>query len=721
MSDADASAKDVVEELRARARRHSRAGDQVTAITCLERALHAANDEDTSASLLIELASAEARINPVRAAARYRDALALIDDPVTRLEVAVRRARSLASAGMVVEALEQLDAAKREASDEQLTLEADLAYIALARQSLETRPLGRARLTRIQSARAGEHEGASPELLAELAYERVLAGDDRHRVISAAVAALGGEEMTRLHDLPPFSRHAAVLALAWSGELGAAERAATLLLARAQRRGSVIDAAAAHALLFNVEWRRGDVVQTAAHASPVLAAGGEGLAALLPGAVGIRSMTLALQGLGDEAVAALELPGNDRRWSSLPTYHGYLIGAASTHLLVGDFRQAHRLALQCGTAATSMGTANPGVLPWRELAAHAAVEMGQPAEAMDLALDAVEGARAFGEPRAIATALRALAAASEDEACVLLAEAQDLAERSGDRLTLAGIHIDLARALSRRNAIDDVQRHARAAMELAHTAGAVLLEKQAAAIEAPRQRASGAPDRPRATTTRGGHLRVLGQFSLTDADGRPCALAGVPSKAVRVLAAAGGPLHVEQLADHLWDDPADPARTRARLRNVIARTKCGDRPAIRREGDIVFLDPAIKVDAAQFEEACARALAASEEDALERAVAATLAYEGDLLPTDPYAEWAAIPRERLRLRYLTMCDRAARLAAAAGLSDLALDRLQAAIRHDPYDVDRYLQAATILAAIGDTAGAEAMRERERRVRTAFDA
>jgi DNA-binding SARP family transcriptional activator len=116
---------------------------------------------------------------------------------------------------------------------------------------------------------------------------------------------------------------------------------------------------------------------------------------------------------------------------------------------------------------------------------------------------------------------------------------------------------------------------------------------------------------------------VLGGFSLANGTGQPVTPRGLPGKAARVLAAAGVPLHVEQLAEALWEDAVAADRSRARLRNIIARTRVDERPAIKRDGDIVFLDPDITVDAVQFEDACTRALTASPDDALETSVAAT--------------------------------------------------------------------------------------------------
>jgi DNA-binding SARP family transcriptional activator len=131
----------------------------------------------------------------------------------------------------------------------------------------------------------------------------------------------------------------------------------------------------------------------------------------------------------------------------------------------------------------------------------------------------------------------------------------------------------------------------------------------------------------------------------------------------------------------------------------------------------VLLDPAVTVDADRFESAARAALTTTPDDhALEHTVAASLQYAGDLLPGDPYADWVVFRREQLRMRYLALCDRGADLAVAQGLTDLAVDLLEAAMRHDRYDDQRADRAAEILSAAGRHPAARLMRDRAAQVR-----
>jgi DNA-binding SARP family transcriptional activator len=93
--------------------------------------------------------------------------------------------------------------------------------------------------------------------------------------------------------------------------------------------------------------------------------------------------------------------------------------------------------------------------------------------------------------------------------------------------------------------------------------------------------------------------------------------------------------------------------------------------------------------------------------------AATDRYPGDLLPDDRYEPWAAEPRERLRLRYLELLDLLAAQAEASGEADEAARLLQRAIGSEPYDEERYLRLATLLAGQGRSGSARAVLRRAR--------
>lgn len=210
-------------------------------------------------------------------------------------------------------------------------------------------------------------------------------------------------------------------------------------------------------------------------------------------------------------------------------------------------------------------------------------------------------------------------------------------------------------------------------------------------------------------------LSVLGRFTLTRG-GRPVALpAGQTSQLLKLVAVSGGRVPAEQAIEALWPD-ADREAGRNRLRTVLSRQRAEAGEVIVRAGDSLQLAPEVGVDLAQFEADAGWALAlAPSEPALSVAVAraAIARYRGDLLPDDPYEEWASTPREHARRTMLELLDLCAEAAAARGDLDEARRVVELSIELAPYDDDRYLRAAAALLEQGRRGAALAVVRRAR--------
>src|SRR5262245_16986844 len=124
--------------------------------------------------------------------------------------------------------------------------------------------------------------------------------------------------------------------------------------------------------------------------------------------------------------------------------------------------------------------------------------------------------------------------------------------------------------------------------------------------------------------------------------------------------------HREQLLDILWPD-RDPESAANNLRVALHHARLGLERAgapsgifLVREGDLVVLGPReqIVVDVETFSEEARRAWQSDDPAIAERAAEL---YTGDLLPEDPYEDWAASRREGLRASYLTLLTRLAEL------------------------------------------------------------
>jgi DNA-binding SARP family transcriptional activator len=180
-------------------------------------------------------------------------------------------------------------------------------------------------------------------------------------------------------------------------------------------------------------------------------------------------------------------------------------------------------------------------------------------------------------------------------------------------------------------------------------------------------------------------IRLLGGFEVAVDGTAVPALAWRHRRAsdlIKLLALTPGHrLHREQVMDRLWPGlPVDAAGANLRKATHHLRRALGTREPVVIDTGFVALCPdwAVTTDVEAFETAAKAALGRGPDAC---AVAAAL-YRGDLLPDDPYAEWAFEPRERLRLRHL-------QLLKLAGNWDAVLDV-------DPSDEDAHralMQAA----------------------------
>jgi two-component SAPR family response regulator len=122
---------------------------------------------------------------------------------------------------------------------------------------------------------------------------------------------------------------------------------------------------------------------------------------------------------------------------------------------------------------------------------------------------------------------------------------------------------------------------------------------------------------------------------------------------VKILALASGrTLHREQLVDMLWPNlSVEESAPRLHKAAHFARRALHDPESVILAGDAVRLFPTrrVRVDAIQFETLAVSALAAADRGAASRAADT---YTGELLPQDPYEDWAIDTRDRMHLLYL---------------------------------------------------------------------
>jgi predicted ATPase/DNA-binding SARP family transcriptional activator len=160
---------------------------------------------------------------------------------------------------------------------------------------------------------------------------------------------------------------------------------------------------------------------------------------------------------------------------------------------------------------------------------------------------------------------------------------------------------------------------------------------------------------------------------------------------VKLLALEPGHrLHREHLLETLWPD-FDPDSAANNLRGALHHARLGLERAgapsgvfLAREGESLVLGPreSLVVDVEVFTEAASLAWHSGDPATAERAVEL---YTGDLLPDDPYEEWAAARREGLRASYLTVLTRLAGLHEERGELPQAIAVHDRILRTEPLD------------------------------------
>jgi DNA-binding CsgD family transcriptional regulator len=193
-----------------------------------------------------------------------------------------------------------------------------------------------------------------------------------------------------------------------------------------------------------------------------------------------------------------------------------VLRVARGRLRVAQGRVAEGLEdfLAVGEVLTRAQITCPSYLPWRSQAALAHLALGQDGEALRLANEEVELARAFGTPRALGAAKRVAGVVVRgDRGESLLRESVYEFELADSRVERARALADLGALLRRRNRRTEARDILREALDVAHQAGAKPLARQAE-IEL---RATGA--RPR-------RVVLAGVDSLTASERRVAELAG---------------------------------------------------------------------------------------------------------------------------------------------------------------------------------------------------
>jgi ATP/maltotriose-dependent transcriptional regulator MalT/DNA-binding SARP family transcriptional activator len=254
-------------------------------------------------------------------------------------------------------------------------------------------------------------------------------------------------------------------------------------------------------------------------------------------------------------------------------------------------------------------------------------------------------------------------------------------------------------------------------LELGHPDGPLTRERVVAQTLLPLAAAAGSRSAPALGSAAGTlSLTLLGRFEVRRQETLVELPPGRPAKAVRVVAAAGGRMHAEELIEILWPE-TDPEAGRNRLRNLLSRLRTAAGDVLVRDQEKIVFPNGIESDAALFETQARAAIAARSAGEVSRALglarSAVWRYGGELLPDDRYADWAAVARERLTGLHVELLDVLAADAAERGDVDEAVRLLRRATESEPHDEDRFIRLARMLASQGRTGSARTTLDRAR--------
>lgn len=207
------------------------------------------------------------------------------------------------------------------------------------------------------------------------------------------------------------------------------------------------------------------------------------------------------------------------------------------------------------------------------------------------------------------------------------------------------------------------------------------------------------PTDPRYTRGVGLEIRLLSSFAV-DVDGEPVDPARWSRRQamqlVKLLALAPRlRLPQQDVTQALWPG-ADPDTAGNGLNKVVHLARHALEPKlaagndsrflVRSDGQIALTSPdGVRVDAVEFDRLAGEAIGTRDERLCRAALAL---YDGDLLPADRWADWAARPRERLRSQRLRVQRTLAELLAARGEIAEAITQLQELL-----GVDETIEAA----------------------------
>ena len=457
------------------ARSALRKGAPESAVSYFTRALEEPPPEEQRAPLMFELGMAEISTFGPDAVTHLRGAYEALDDVVARALAAYALARTLLFTGAPGEGAALAKRTAAELPEKFLDLKQSLE--SLVYYAVVFGGHGREELAAFEPYRAGlPGDGFGARMLeAVAAYDWAVAGASADEAAALALRALGDGVLVRedngLSNIPPIC----VLALADRDEALEHLDAAA---ADAHRRGAMFAVLGANCWRSFTLWRRGELVDAEAEGRLGLEAmelWGQETGNVMAYSMAVLGRVMVERGELEAARGMFERVGDDlvpEADSTLLWHGGY------AELLLAEGRAEEAVATCDAAAATAQRVVNPAWLPWRSLKARALDRLGRTEEALELALEELPFAQAWGAPGTVARTLRAIGTIEREDGIERLREAVSVVEGSPAKLEHAKCLYELGAAVRRSRKPTDAREPLREALELAFVCGAAGLAEE---------------------------------------------------------------------------------------------------------------------------------------------------------------------------------------------------------------------------------------------------
>jgi DNA-binding CsgD family transcriptional regulator len=467
----------VVDVLQAAARTAFAKGAPDAAIASLDRALGEPLPPELRTELLFELGRAQALTSLPDSAETLRSAYEGAVDPVMRAHAADWLACTLVF-------LEAPDEAAEVARRTTLELPAELDDLGRQLEAGElislffgARDDGGERLDRLRGHRTIDTErGPGARMLAAVAaWEWAESAGPADQVVALAHAAL--RDGTLVTADAGYLVVGAILPLALA-DLDEAAELWDAVRAEAHRSGFVFTLMAAQLWGGYTQYLRGELAEAESELKAALVSVADwGVPTQQPWATAVLAELLVDRGAVLEARALLDgapdpLPGSDP---------AILLHRAQIRVLLAERRAEEALAHADVLQSHAGWRRHPRYVPWRSLKAQALDRLGRQEEAVALAAEELEIARAWGSSGTVGRSLRVLGAIEREDGLEHLGEACALLEHAPARLERAKALAALGEVLRRARRPTEAREPLRKALELAAICGATALVERARA------------------------------------------------------------------------------------------------------------------------------------------------------------------------------------------------------------------------------------------------